>query len=217
MDQKLLELINLKWTSPGLDVFMATMSNLDFWMLALLIIGICVLIFGRFRARAMVFCGVTTIAISDGLIVNAMKDAVERPRPHELLANVRQVRLQKTNPDILAVTKPVEVKMSRPKAGVISGRSFPSGHTVNNFCAAVVFLAFYPRWGWLYLVPAGLIAYSRVYVGSHWPSDILASFILAIGIALLNLSLLEFLWRRFAPTLMPAIYRDHPSLVGSAA
>jgi membrane-associated phospholipid phosphatase len=88
---------------------------------------------------------------------------------------------------------------------------------VNNFCAAVVFIAFYPRWGCLYLIPASTVAYSRIYVGSHWPSDIIASILLAAGLALLILALLELFWRRLAPTLAPGIYRDHPTLVGSAA
>ena len=53
--------------------------------------------------------------------------------------------------------------------------SFPSGHSGASFAAAVAMFPFLPRrWGVALLVLAGLIALSRLYVGVHFPTDVLA-------------------------------------------
>ena len=60
--------------------------------------------------------------------------------------------------------------------------SFPSGHaTVAFACATVIALAV-PRLRWPVFVLAALIAFSRVYVGVHYPLDVLAGALLGVGI-----------------------------------
>ena len=54
------------------------------------------------------------------------------------------------------------------------GFSFPSNHSVNIFCAAFFLAVFFPRSRWYFFFVAGLIAFSRVYDGVHYPSDVLA-------------------------------------------
>ena len=84
-------------------------------------------------------------------------------------------------------------------ADFTAGRSFPSSHVVNNFCAAVVLSFFYRRWGWLYFLPAAVVAYSRIYVGAHWPSDVFISVWLAVGVALLLLAGLQWAVKTAGP------------------
>lgn len=61
--------------------------------------------------------------------------------------------------------------------------SYPSGHTVAAFgTATVIALAYRKAHWWLLLFGgAALIAYSRLYLGAHYPSDVLAGMILGIG------------------------------------
>ncbi len=57
--------------------------------------------------------------------------------------------------------------------GCGSGFSFPSSHAVNNFGVATMFSLYYPRArAWLY-AGASLVAISRVFVGVHYPADVL--------------------------------------------
>ena len=196
----------------------ASASNLDLWRIPIAIAIIATLVFGKFRGRAFVIALVLGIGISDGVISDAIKKSVDRPRPYQVLANVRVVELKHIHPKILgpiALFKPLHIKYSRPETGLIHGRSFPSSHALNNFCVAMIFIGFYRRWGWLYLFPAALVSYSRMYTGSHWPSDVLISTFLGIGIGLLLLVLYEFLWRKFAPRLLPSLFARHPSLLNA--
>lgn len=61
--------------------------------------------------------------------------------------------------------------------------SFPSGHTIASFEAATVLLIRHRKWGIWAMVPAALIAFSRLYLYVHYPTDVLASLVLGIGIA----------------------------------
>ena len=63
--------------------------------------------------------------------------------------------------------------------------SFPSGHTVTAFAAALTLGWFTPRWRWPLLAVAALVGVSRVAVGAHYPSDVIAGALLGVGSALL--------------------------------
>ena len=214
MDQKLLFLINREWTGPVLDRFMALMSSLPAWMPLLVIAGALALWRGGFRARAFVLTAGLIVGINDGLVAKTMKGAVDRPRPHQVLDGVRVVDLAKATPRLLALAKPATVKLSEAADDLekIEGRSFPSSHTMNMISAALVAACFYRRFGWLAFGPALLVSYSRVYVGAHWPSDVVTSIFLGLGATLLLLALCEMLWRRQAARFFPQLHAAHPSL-----
>ena len=69
--------------------------------------------------------------------------------------------------------------------------SFPSGHTIASFEAATVILLYNKKWGIAAMVLAALIAFSRLYLYVHYPTDVLASVVLGIGIAFLGKWLVE--------------------------
>lgn len=56
--------------------------------------------------------------------------------------------------------------------------SFTSGHTANSFSAAVIIYAYYHRAGIAALLVAAIIAFSRMYLFVHYPTDILGGIIL---------------------------------------
>src|SRR5438552_1090692 len=117
MDQKLFFLINREWTSPALDLLMATLSSFDLWIPFLLLLIACVAVRGGFKARALLLTAVAVVGISDALVANSLKHAVNRPRPTQLEA-VRMVDFQKAQPRFLAFLRPLSVKSSQPEAEV---------------------------------------------------------------------------------------------------
>jgi undecaprenyl-diphosphatase len=212
MDQKLLFLINREWTSGVADRVMALASSWDVWLPFAAILVLLFLVRGRFRERAYVAVLVLIVGFNDGVVSSSLKKLINRPRPHQAMADVRVVDLKKARPRLLAVFSPPKVKLSQPTLTKVDGRSMPSSHTINMFSAALVTVAFYGAGAaWTFAV-AALIAYSRMYVGSHWPSDVITSIFIGLGSSLLLLAASESLWRRYGGRWLPAVHDRHPHL-----
>lgn len=63
--------------------------------------------------------------------------------------------------------------------------SFPSGHTIASFEAAIALTVYNRKWGIPAIVLAAVIAFSRLYLYVHYPTDVLFSMVLSVGIAFL--------------------------------
>ncbi len=211
MDQSLFHLINEQWTSPALDLFMAALSNSEIWKPLFVAIGLSALFFGGFKARAFVICLALCLLIAE-LLTGVLKSAVDRHRPKQV-ETVRMVELQKTRPKFMSLFKKRTIRFSDQSDRNRSGPSFPSGHMTNNTIIATYCTLFYRRRGWFYWIITAAVGYSRIYLGAHWPSDIIATFFLAVGEALLLLASFELLWRTTARNWAPNFYARHPSLI----
>jgi undecaprenyl-diphosphatase len=214
LDETLFHLINERWTNPVLDLLMGALANLEIWRPLLIGIVIFMLVFDGFRGRACVLCLLLSLSISEQ-VTSVLKTAIDRHRPKQV-ETVRLVELQHTRPAFMTLFNKTTIRYSDASDRTRSGPSFPSGHVTNNTVIALCLTLFYRR-GWLYWILAAAIGYGRIYLGAHWPSDVLATFFLAAGETLLILAGLEWTWRRAAPKWVTQIYAQHPSLIAEVA
>ena len=71
--------------------------------------------------------------------------------------------------------------------------SFPSGHTIASFEAAVVLLKYSKKMGIPALIIAIAVSFSRLYLHVHYPSDVLASIVLGTAFAFLGCALAKLI------------------------
>ena len=132
------------------SVFVAASSH-EFGAVAL--VGLLLALVARLRRAALlpVLQAVLALAVSDGVGARLLKPAFARLRPSYALGEAARVL--------------------SPAANV---GSLPSLHAANAFAIATVVVLAWPRAGLVAVPVALLIAVSRVGVGVHWPSDVMA-------------------------------------------
>jgi len=157
-DTQLLLKINTEWTNPLLDSIYPWYREANAWVPLYLFLIVFAIMNFKEKALPWILFAVLTATLTDQLSSSFIKNLVERPRPcrEELLMG--QVRLILNN--------------------CSGGYSFPSSHATNHFGFAMfLFLTLRPimkKWGYLFFIWAATIAYGQVYVGVHYPLDILA-------------------------------------------
>ena len=154
MDFAILDAIRANCTSPVMDRLMIFISMLGTAGILWIVSGLILTCMKDTRK-----CGIMmllSLAIQ-ALIVNAcIKPLVMRPRPYDL------------RPYIELVVRPMW------------DYSFPSGHTAAAFAVATAIFLYDKRWGIPAYIFAVLMAFSRLYLYVHYPSDVLAGMLIGI-------------------------------------
>ena len=147
--------------NPAIRLTFRTASRLGdgiFWYVLMLLLLV------RYQADAMLpVAHMTAAGLVCTVLYKWLKRKTHRPRPFN------------RNLDISCVMAPLDQF------------SFPSGHTLHAVAFSIVALYYYPALGWLLLPFTMLVAVSRLVLGLHYPSDVLAG--IAIGAAVSGLSL----------------------------
>jgi undecaprenyl-diphosphatase len=212
MDQAIFHLINEQWTAPALDLFMAAISDPEIWKPILIGVALFALIFMGFKGRAFLVCLLVALVFADYVLVSNLKTAIDRRRPKQV-QKVRMVQLERTKPAFLKLFKQPTIRYSDESDRTKSGPSFPSGHVTDNVIIGTMCVLFFRRWGWLYFLLAAAVGYSRIYLGAHWPSDVIGTAFMAFGVAFLVAALAELAWKRWASRWKPRLFARHPRLI----
>ena len=194
------------WLMPILSGSTGTKTGL---VVAMIVAGVAVLGFGNRRARLCVLLMVLVMATNDGLICNTLKHAIARPRPFVTLPEARlfgNIGKGYIAPQINAMG----VDMAANKG---SRNSMPSSHAANWFAATMVLFLFYRKSLWIMLPLASGVAFSRIYNGVHYPSDVLAGVLVGAGYAVAVAIALETAWQFVGKKWLPGWHAKVPSLV----
>jgi undecaprenyl-diphosphatase len=186
LDIAILRYFNLQWTGPGLDQFWLNITHLErqTWFLLIvfpILLAWFVYIYRRGSVKILIAVALA-VAISDAFSYRVLKHLIDRPRPF-------------LNPDL---------KWLR-HIGDAHGASFPSNHAANSFAAAMILAWYIPVFRHVVYILAALISISRIALGVHYPSDVLAGAVvgIAVGSLVRSLVLNRVIWFR--------LHKDVPS------
>ena len=154
--------INTVLTNPVLDSIYPWWRDANAWIPLYLFLLVFVLLNFKKKALPWILFAVLTLVLTDQLNSTYIKSWVGRLRPCSDPNFMGHVRLLLNN--------------------CSGGFSFPSSHAVNHFGFAMfVFLTLRPifkKWGYLLFLWAGSIVYGQVYVGVHYPVDVVCGSLL---------------------------------------
>lgn len=155
-DHSVFKKINTEWTNSFLDAAMPLLRNAMTWIPLYLFLLVFVLINYRKNSFWWFILFISTIALTDMVGTYIIKHGFERVRPCN-------------NPDLFSHI--------RLLARCPVGFGFTSNHAANHFGMATFFWISFRhllnKWIWLIFLWAAAIAYAQVYVGVHYPLDIL--------------------------------------------
>jgi undecaprenyl-diphosphatase len=153
--------LNTVFSTTLLNYFFVAITDAHFWIIPSFFAASLFVIKGRQHAVTIVCLALITVAISDPVSSQIVKPIFERHRP-----------CHPENP----------VQGAHFLLGFKNSCSFPSSHAANMFAQAMLFTLFYrARWP-IFFGFASLIGFSRVYVGVHYPGDVLGGAVLGVFI-----------------------------------
>ena len=177
IDKALFLFFNKSVANPVFDVVMPFITNKYNFFIPIGLLVLYLLIFGGTKGRIAVLLAVIIVTMSDQISSFVIKPLVHRLRP--------------CNPKAL-------VEGGRFLLGYKKSFSFTSSHAANMAAMATLFSFKYPKLKTIFITIASLVAYSRIYVGVHYPADILGGIITGMFCALLVLFVekkVRELWR----------------------
>ena len=166
IDRSILYIINDTLANPIYDLFFTTITNEHLWAIPVLIGLLALIVRGGRRGQIAAVLVLITASATDATVVQIIKPAIARLRPSHALGDT--------------------INLLVPKGGRYG---FLSAHAANIFAVTTVLSYFYKQWKKPLLFLAFSVALSRVYVGVHYPGDVLFGGLFGYGMAWLVITL----------------------------
>jgi membrane-associated phospholipid phosphatase len=163
-DRRVFETINTDWANPFFDVVMPFLRNSLHWAPLYLFVLVFVLTNFKFRGIWWIVFFLVTVALTDMTGTYLFKHQFMRDRPCR-------------DPEFFE-----HVRLVLNECG--GGYSFVSNHAANHFGMAIFFFVTFRQrlrvWAWFAIAWAALIAFAQVYIGVHFPLDVIAGALLGV-------------------------------------
>ncbi len=170
LDRWLFLKVNNGLSNPFFDSLMPFMRNPAHWAPLYLFLAVFVILNFKGKGPWWALFFIATVALTDMGGNYLFKQNFHRPRPCMEPDLAFQVRLLIEN--------------------CTGASSFISNHAANHFGMATFFFVTFrhvlPKWAWIGFLWAGLIAFAQVYVGIHYPFDVLAGAVFGSLVGLLT-------------------------------
>jgi undecaprenyl-diphosphatase len=166
IDRSILYFINDTLSNQIFDLFFTTITNEHLWAIPVLIGLLALIVRGGRRGQIAAVLVLITASATDATVVQIIKPAIARLRPSHALGDT--------------------INLLVPKGGRYG---FVSAHAANIFAGTTVLSYFYTQWKRPLLFLAFSVALSRIYVGVHYPGDVLFGGLFGYGMAWLVITL----------------------------
>jgi undecaprenyl-diphosphatase len=163
IDLTIFYFINHTLSNPVFDFIFPLLTNafnFDLFRWVLLPLALIFWVYrGKMKALRCMLLAILLAVICDASIYRVIKAFSYRTRPHLVLSDAK-LRLEHS-----------------PKSS-----SLPSNHAVSTMAVALLLAWYYPRRKYIFISFAILVGFTRVYVGVHYPSDVLFGWLCGWGI-----------------------------------
>ena len=167
VDMNLIKWIHQYFSNTLFDIFMPIITNKKNWTLPIIVLIFLLGFFSGPKGKISLAVLIISLSFTDAICAQILKPFFERIRPSHL--NLEEVNLLTS------------------KGGKWS---MPSNHAANMFSLAIVLSYFYKKYKPLLFLLAILISFSRVYVGVHFPGDVIVGGFIGVFIS----SIFLILW-----------------------
>ena len=165
VDKKIFTFFNSSIANPVFDIFFPIITNQDIWIIPILLGIIILSIKGGTKGRIASIVLIIGVILADYSSAQIIKPYFQRLRPsHDILEQIR---------------------LLVPKGGRYG---FVSSHAANMYVSATILGYFYSKQKRLFFTIASLVAFSRVYVGVHYPADIVFGGFLGYGLGWITIT-----------------------------
>ncbi len=160
LDLAILRFFNGAIANPAFDVFFKTITMNQFLLSVLAVILATIIWIDHKKGLVIAAATIIGLALADIISADVIKKLVCRPRPCHTISDLRMI------------------------VGCGGRYGFPSNHAANSVVVAFVLTRFYKKLNPFLWTLAVVVCISRMYLGKHYPSDLLGGALLGILVGL---------------------------------